>query len=187
MGTPLSHGWQQQLQGLKRDRPRPAGPTSGGSSGGQRSRAGGQRPPQARAPLGLPCPTPAGPSRVRESPGASSSHAGCSCSCLLLPHEPPALPESTVPSPPARSPSQPAGVQLAPGQAAAQELPDSVSPCLDQGISFTFLQVCWAAAEPLVTGSQWERPAGSHGPLGDGPVSFPEQQDEDPFIGCAHG
>lgn len=40
MGTPLSHGWQQ-LQGLKRDRSRQAGPTQDGPAGpGERSRAG---------------------------------------------------------------------------------------------------------------------------------------------------
>lgn len=64
--------------------------------------------------------------------------------------------------------------------------PDSVSPHLDQGITFTFVWVCWVAAETLVTGTVGET-CRSHSPSGDGPGSFSEQQDEDPFYWAYHG
>lgn len=163
MGTPLRHGWKQ-LQGFKRDRSRLAGPTQDSPVGpGKWSRAG--RAAWAPPGMGTPrpaMPAPAGLSGVWESPGTTFLHRGCSSSDLLPAHEPPALPESIGLSPPATSlVSLPVFSFPRAGSCSRVPVscPVSVSPHLDQGITFTSVQVCWVAAETLMTGSQWGRPA----------------------------
>lgn len=156
MGTPLSHGWQQ-LRDLKRDRPRQAGPTSGGVLRGRGRGAGLQEPhghghlwarrtqPQPGCLSWGRASVPHPPTQDAPAP-VSSLHTGLRLSpkalCPLPSHEPfPACQRSAFPR---------AGTcSRAPASCS-----DSVSPCLDQGIAFTFVQVCWVAAETSAIGPQ---------------------------------